>query len=294
MGEEEEEEEEEEKEEEEEEDDDDDDDDDSDGSDDVGVKADISGVRKEEEEEDCVRDIKVAADLSEFGLWEASTRGIASKLLAKWGYVKGAGLGKDGEGRVVPVEARIFPQGKSLDVCMAMRLKSEGGPTDDQLLRKKKRERRKRKKGEEAAKKGYARRTKEEETMSAFNFINSIKLTKKGGTMTVEENEADEKGSEEEKRRRKVGSAAVSKDKSSRDLRVQQLQTEGELTKVEKEVEKAEETIARNEKTNPPVAAQAKEKKKELEKYKLKLKNSLRSIQSEQKNRDSKQKLSVF
>merc|ERR1711962_1921916 len=104
---------------------------------------------------------------------------------------------------------------------------------------------------------------------------------------TVEETET---GTEEEKRRRKVGPAAVSKGKSSRDLRVQQLQTEGELTKVEKEVE----TIARNEKTNPPVAAQAKEKKKELEKYKLKLKNSLRSILSEQKNRDSKQKLSVF
>ena len=72
------------------------------------------------------------------------------------------------------------------------------------------------------------------------------------------------------------------------------LQTEGEVAKVEKEMEKVEETITRNEKKNPAVAAQAKEKKKELEKYRLKLKNSLRSIQGEQKNRSSKQKLAVF
>ena len=274
------------------------DDDDEDDSDDDSEDGGAGKVNKEEEEDDVVREIKVLTDLSEFGRWEESTRGIASKLLAKWGYIKGAGLGKDGEGRVVPVEAKIFPQGKSLDVCMAMRMKREGLSTDE-VLTKKKRERRKRKKGEESAKKGYVRKTKDEESMSAFNFINSIKLTKKGGTMTVGEEEDEEGGGDKGKggkdlKQKFNSSSSSSKDKSCKDLRVQSLQTEGELAKVEKEIEKVDETIERNDKKNPPVAAQAKEKKKELEKYKLKLKNSLRSIQGEQKNRNSKQKLSIF
>jgi len=276
---------------------DDDDDDDSDiDDDDEDSEADApssTNVNKEDEEEDVVREIKVVSDLSEFGRWEESTRGIASKLLAKWGYVKGNGLGKDGEGRVVPVEARIFPQGKSLDVCMAMRMKREGLSADETLL-KKKRERRKRKKGEDSAKKGYTRKTKEEESMSAFNFINSIKLTKKGGTITVDEDEAVGTDKSTGVNDQKHKSHDSSKGKSCKDLRVQALQTEGEMAKVEKEIEKVDETIERNEKKNPPVAAQAREKKKELEKYKIKLKSSLRSIQGEQRNRNSKQKMTIF
>ena len=131
--------------------------------------------------------------------------------------------------------------------------------------------------------------------MSAFNFINSIKLTKKGGTMTVEEDsdgEEEEKAGESSKRQKSKENST--KEKSCKDLRVQMLQTEGEVAKVERELEKVEETIIRNDKKNPPVAAQAREKKKELEKYRLKLKNSLKTIQGEQKNRSNKQKLSIF
>ena len=34
--------------------------------------------------------------------------------MAKMGYVHGAGLGKEGEGRTEPVEAMVFPPGRSL------------------------------------------------------------------------------------------------------------------------------------------------------------------------------------
>jgi hypothetical protein len=34
--------------------------------------------------------------------------------MARMGYVMGTGLGRNGEGRVEPVEALIFPPGKSL------------------------------------------------------------------------------------------------------------------------------------------------------------------------------------
>merc|ERR1712042_369635 len=120
--------------------------------------------------------------------------------------------------------------------------------------------------------------------------------------MTVEEEDGEERAlggkcggpSSHGLKQSKSSSSSATKDKSCKDLRVQMLQTEGEVAKVEKEMEKVEETITRNEKKNPAVAAQAREKKKELEKYRLKLKNSLRTIQGEQRNRSSKQKLAVF
>ena len=49
-----------------------------------------------------------------FGFWEKHTRGIGSALMAKMGYVPGSGLGTKGEGRVDPVEAMVFPPGRSL------------------------------------------------------------------------------------------------------------------------------------------------------------------------------------
>ena len=54
------------------------------------------------------------ADKSSFGQWEKHTKGIGSKLMAKMGYVHGTGLGKEGEGRTEPVEAMVFPPGRSL------------------------------------------------------------------------------------------------------------------------------------------------------------------------------------
>lgn len=47
-------------------------------------------------------------------------QGIGSKLMLAMGYIPGSGLGASGEGRVVPVEARVLPVGKSLDQCMAI------------------------------------------------------------------------------------------------------------------------------------------------------------------------------
>lgn len=53
-------------------------------------------------------------DHSSFGQWEKHTKGIGGKLMAKMGYVYGSGLGKEGEGRIEPVEAVVFPPGRSL------------------------------------------------------------------------------------------------------------------------------------------------------------------------------------
>lgn len=55
---------------------------------------------------------------SSFGHWEQHTRGIGGKLMAKMGYVHGSGLGKQGEGRIEPVEAVVFPPGRSLGTTL--------------------------------------------------------------------------------------------------------------------------------------------------------------------------------
>ncbi|CAL8324805.1 unnamed protein product [Merluccius merluccius] len=58
-----------------------------------------------------------APSSSDFGGWEAHTRGIGSKLMLKMGYEYGKGLGKQQEGRVEPVMAVVLPKGASVDQC---------------------------------------------------------------------------------------------------------------------------------------------------------------------------------
>ncbi|XP_043244711.1 zinc finger CCCH-type with G patch domain-containing protein-like isoform X1 [Amphibalanus amphitrite] len=58
---------------------------------------------------------------SQLGAWEKHTKGIGSRLLQQMGYVVGTGLGPQADGRVEPVEARVYPAGRSLDHCMALR-----------------------------------------------------------------------------------------------------------------------------------------------------------------------------
>ncbi|GFS03776.1 zinc finger CCCH-type with G patch domain-containing protein [Elysia marginata] len=55
------------------------------------------------------------------GAWEAHTKGVGSRLMAKMGYIHGQGLGRSGEGRAEPVPIMLLPQGKSLDKIMELK-----------------------------------------------------------------------------------------------------------------------------------------------------------------------------
>ena len=46
------------------------------------------------------------SDTAHFAEYEAHTRGIGSRLLARWGYVAGRGLGARGQGMPAPLEVR--------------------------------------------------------------------------------------------------------------------------------------------------------------------------------------------
>lgn len=84
-------------------------------------------------------------------------KGIGSKLMAKMGYVHGQGLGKEGEGRVAPVEVFVLPEGHiSLDRVMELKEKK--------MLKKKKLELGKTSKSDHNANK--------EET-DVFEFLNN-------------------------------------------------------------------------------------------------------------------------
>ncbi|KAJ8617528.1 hypothetical protein MRB53_013714 [Persea americana] len=50
------------------------------------------------------------------GAYEMHTKGFGSKMLAKMGFVEGSGLGKDGQGIVVPIEAIQRPKSLGLGV----------------------------------------------------------------------------------------------------------------------------------------------------------------------------------
>ncbi|CAB4401029.1 unnamed protein product [Rhizophagus irregularis] len=47
--------------------------------------------------------------------WEKHTKGVASRIMAKMGYKMGEGLGKNSEGITSPIEVKLFSKGVSLD-----------------------------------------------------------------------------------------------------------------------------------------------------------------------------------
>ncbi|XP_033102120.1 zinc finger CCCH-type with G patch domain-containing protein-like [Anneissia japonica] len=210
---------------------------------------------------------------SAIGEWERYTSGIGSKLMLKMGYEYGKGLGKNGEGRVEPVEAVIVPQGKSLDHCMELKEKKKL-----KIVGKKKQ------KGFFMA--GNQARKKKE---NVFDFINSRLGTRKSKVNEfLKKTGLPKKGD---------GAGGSSEGQSSliagRGLNIKLVQTQEEIRKVEKHLAHKKHSLQRNSR-DKATAVHMQEKINEMENYLLRLKSSESVLQKNQNSRNQHKKLTIF
>ncbi|XP_062585735.1 zinc finger CCCH-type with G patch domain-containing protein-like [Saccostrea cucullata] len=215
------------------------------------------------------------------GEWEEHTRGIASKLMAKMGYIVGQGLGKLNQGRSEPVPIQLIPQGKSLDKIME--LKEKAGDQDMFNVSKKMK---KRKHGKMTKKTDSENVTS---TSDVFHFINKKLGGKKGNIKELIHHH-----------NHKTKNAPVRilekelSDRSDRNLNIQLLKTEEEIRSTEKEISRLKQALQRHEKKDEGMAKQYRAKLAKTELYLKELKTSEKTIQNHKTKRGNHKKLTVF
>jgi len=221
------------------------------------------------------------------GDWENHTRGIGSRLMSVMGWT-GGGLGKQGEGRVEPVSARVYPQGKSLDWCMERRELAGEGEDLESVERTLKHQA----KIEQRKSMLRAKREKERDNSakSLFDLIN-VKLGGKRGNIS------------DVMRNRGSGSSAANKSgepkktlktASNQNLNVENFKIGEKIRNAEKEINRLKESVERHKDKDPKTAEKIKSKIKEKEQEIFRLRNSEKKVAAEQGNRKSSSKLAIF
>ncbi|XP_076059089.1 zinc finger CCCH-type with G patch domain-containing protein-like [Oratosquilla oratoria] len=211
------------------------------------------------------------------GDWEKYTTGIGSKLMAKMGYIVGTGLGRNGEGRVEPVEAYVYPQGVSLDRCMELKDAANG----EDLFQVEKRLKREQKLAEDKEKR-HTERLKN--NTSVFDIINN-KLAGKGKHSSDNSNQPS---------RQKVDVGRDSlKQNSTKELNRKNYHIGENVKQVRREIDKLQESLTRrshDKKTSELLEAKMNQKKQELHM----LLDAEKRVQGEQKSRRDEKKYRVF
>lgn len=216
------------------------------------------------------------------GEWERHTKGFGSRMMQRYGYVIGTGLGQNGEGIIVPISAQILPAGRSLDHCMQLREAANG---DQNLFSVERKLKQQQKKQEAQSARAYQRQT---EKTDVFSFINeNIFSTASGGVKQVAA---------------KIGQQPVPigrhgqqnfKDHSHKNLNVAGLKISEEIRRIERDIEGLKKSLNRHAAGTPvygKLKMQLNEKTTEL----VALKKSETSVANEQMFRKDKTKLSVF
>merc|ERR1711874_767897 len=223
------------------------------------------------------------------GEWETYTRGVGSRLMACMGWVVGTGLGAKGEGRLDPVPAMVYPQGKSLDWCMDLRERAGG----EDMLSVEKKMKRKAKIEEKKSKKKYEddlKRDKNEKSL--FNFINN----KLGGHRGNIKDFVTIGGSENLKKESKnnfIKCKGQLKKETCQTLNVQNFRLHEEIGRKEKELNKLRESHARHKLKDPKTAAGIKNKILEKERDLQKLMSYEKNLTAEKGARQNNKKLSI-
>ncbi|OWF42647.1 zinc finger CCCH-type with G patch domain-containing protein-like [Mizuhopecten yessoensis] len=223
------------------------------------------------------------------GNWEAHTKGIGSKLMAKMGYVLGQGLGKREDGRVEPVPIQLLPPGKSLDTIML--LKELAGEQDlfDVMKKKEKKQKAQEKKQAQAYEKMKT------EDQNVFDFMNRRLGGKKGNLKDLVSHDQNKPSSESSSSsaNRNISEQDL-KAKSERHLNIQLMKTDEEIKNVKRELEKLKVSLARNELRDKNMASRVRQKITSTENYLQRLMTSGSAIQQHKQNRFNHKKLTVF
>ncbi|NWR45189.1 ZGPAT protein, partial [Regulus satrapa] len=210
---------------------------------------------------------------SSFGGWEAHTRGIGSKLLVRMGYEFGKGLGKNGEGRVEPVQAVVLPRGKSLDQCAEVLQKKKQGKLDPGKSRKC------RAKGSGSGRPGGRRAPR-----NVFDFLNE-KLRgesagdRAGGVALPQRNSKE------------IYHASKSTKKA---LSVSLFQTTEKIEQTQRDIRGIQQALARNIGRHSIAAAQLEEKLADAHRQLGQLQAQEARLQREQKKAETHKKMTEF
>ncbi|MBN3321648.1 ZGPAT protein, partial [Atractosteus spatula] len=208
---------------------------------------------------------------SEFGGWEAHTRGIGSKLMAKMGYEFGKGLGRNAEGRVEPVLAVVLPKGKSLDQCAAILQKRAPGNLGSKLAKPRK--------------KGKIRTGSSQPRTDVFDFLNSQLGDRnrpgaaEAGVPLAERNSKETyRGGETTKR----------------SLNVRLYQAAEKVAQTEREIGRITESLSRNLGRDKAMTSHLEERLSAARKQLVQLKAQEVHIQKERKKADTHKKMTEF
>jgi len=234
--------------------------------------------------EDCFVPSEIGSSGVNFGEWESHTRGVGSSLMVKMGWVVGQGLGKQGEGRVEPVTARVYPMGKSLDWCMERRDMMGGGNVLDveNILKReaKEAERKSKKRAEDE----YRR---DNSAKSLFDFINN-KLGNPGKKAESSSNKSKNGFSNHKNK------SDLAKDSSDSNLKIRQFKISEKIIKVGKEITSLKESYSRHKDRDAKTAAGIKNKIDEKISELKSLEAKEKSMKMEEGSRKSKSKLTIF
>ncbi|XP_021383099.2 zinc finger CCCH-type with G patch domain-containing protein [Lonchura striata] len=210
---------------------------------------------------------------SSFGGWEAHTRGIGSKLLVQMGYEFGKGLGKNGEGRVEPVQAVVLPRGKSLDQCAEVLQKKKQGKLEPGKSRKC------RAKGSSSGQPGGRKAPR-----NVFDFLNEKLRGKsagdRAGGMALPQRNSKE-----------IYHASKSTKKA---LSVSLFQTTEKIEQTQRDIRGIQQALARNIGRHSIAAAQLEEKLADAHKQLGQLQAQEARLQREQKKADTHKKMTEF
>ncbi|GBB87828.1 hypothetical protein RclHR1_14310005 [Rhizophagus clarus] len=244
-----------------------------------------------------------------FAEWEKHTKGVASRIMAKMGYKMGEGLGKNSEGITSPIEVRLFSKGVSLDF-----IDKEGRPD----LAGPHRRRRHRHKSEESKtvhsrihnsseriKKriGHASSSADSSNSDVFDFLNvSLNKNKHRGNNNFEVSDVSTPllqnnasvGSLPNSNSGGVGGNERFQKSSLENSQLQLYHIQNQLNQKSQELQKAKESLKRNEKKDSTMAKHFREKINQIEATYQALKRKEQEIQRGLDRAKGNKKMIVF